>query len=90
MHFIGWLVFGFVAGGIARLLMPGHQPLGCFITSLLGIAGSFVGGLIGSIIHGGPMTIGEPSGWIGSIVGAVVILFLYGKFAKPPAEPPAM
>lgn len=87
---IGWIVFGFIAGGIARLLMPGHQPMGCIFTCLLGIAGSFVGGCIGSVIHGGPMTIHEPSGWIGSIIGAVVILFLYGKFAKPPAGPPVV
>ncbi len=59
MHILGWIVFGLVVGAIARLLMPGRQPLGIIVTILLGIAGSFVGGWIGTLLHGGSLR--EPS-----------------------------
>ncbi|WP_231603584.1 GlsB/YeaQ/YmgE family stress response membrane protein [Neorhodopirellula pilleata] len=71
---IGWIVFGFVVGLIARALMPGTQPLGFFRTMLLGVAGSFIGGLIGFFIVGGSLI--QSSGWIGSIIGAVILLAL--------------
>ena len=82
MHFIGWIVFGLVVGAIARLLMPGRQPMGLILTCLLGVAGSFIGGYIGSMIHGGPMDASQPAGWIGATLGALLLLFLYGMFAK--------
>ena len=46
--FIGWIVFGFVIGVIARFLMPGPQPMGIILTTVLGVAGSFLGGYLGS------------------------------------------
>ena len=82
MHILGWIVFGLIVGAIARLLMPGRQPLGIIVTILLGIAGSFVGGWIGTLLHGGSLSTAEPSGWIGAILGAFLILFLYGDFAN--------
>ena len=82
MAIIGWIVFGLVVGVIARFLMPGRQPMGFILTSLLGIAGSFVGGYIGSMIHGGPLDAAQPAGWIGAILGALLLLFLYGMFAR--------
>jgi uncharacterized membrane protein YeaQ/YmgE (transglycosylase-associated protein family) len=82
MHFLGWIVFGLIVGAIARFLMPGKQPMGCIVTILLGIAGSFVGGFIGSLLSGRPMNMQNPSGWIGAILGAILILFLYGVFAN--------
>ncbi len=82
MHIIGWIIFGLVVGAIARLLMPGPQPMGIILTCILGVAGSFVGGYIGSAIHGGPMDIAQPAGWIGAILGALLLLFLYGIFTK--------
>ena len=83
MHILGWLVFGLVAGAIARLLTPGRQPLGLIMTSLLGIGGSFVGGAIGNAIHGNPLTVATPSGWLGSILGSVLILIVIGMLSKP-------
>ena len=47
---IGSLIIGLIIGGLARLVMPGRDPMGCFMTALLGIGGSLVGGLIGSAI----------------------------------------
>jgi len=80
--FISWIVFGFVVGIIARFLIPGPQPLGFIMTTLLGVAGSFVGGWLGTMFHGGPVDVTEPSGWIGSIIGAVLLLLLYGFVKK--------
>jgi uncharacterized membrane protein YeaQ/YmgE (transglycosylase-associated protein family) len=79
---IGWIVFGLIVGLIARALMPGRQPMGFILTAVLGVAGSFVGGWLGTLLFGG----GEPdasqaAGWIGSIVGALILLFLYGLVA---------
>jgi|1186.fasta_scaffold361004_2 uncharacterized membrane protein YeaQ/YmgE (transglycosylase-associated protein family) len=89
MHFIGWIIFGLIVGALARLLMPGRQPMGFILTCLLGIAGSFIGGYIGSAIHGGPMDATQPAGWIGAVIGALILLFLYGMFAKSTAGPPS-
>jgi uncharacterized membrane protein YeaQ/YmgE (transglycosylase-associated protein family) len=76
MHFIGFLVFGLVVGLIARALMPGRQALGIILTSVLGMLGSLLGGFLGIMIFGGSP--GEPvaAGWIGSILGALLLLGL--------------
>lgn len=73
-----WIIFGLIIGAIARFLMPGKQPLGIIMTILLGIAGSFLGGWLGTMLHGGPMDATQPAGWIGSIIGAFLLLFIYG------------
>lgn len=76
MHFIGFLVFGLVVGLIARALMPGRQSLGVIMTALLGMVGSLLGGFLGMLIFG--QRPGEPvaAGWIGSILGALLVLGL--------------
>jgi uncharacterized membrane protein YeaQ/YmgE (transglycosylase-associated protein family) len=74
--YCGWVILGFFAGLIGRALMPGHQPMGLVMTTLLGIAGSFVGGSIAAIIYGGnPMKL-QPSGFVGAILGSVVLLIV--------------
>jgi uncharacterized membrane protein YeaQ/YmgE (transglycosylase-associated protein family) len=83
MAILGWIIFGFLVGLIARAIMPGAQPMGFLLTILLGVAGSFVGGWLGTLLFGS----GEPdasnaAGWIGSIVGALILLFAYGMLAK--------
>ena len=75
---IGWAIFGLIAGAIAKLLMPGRDPGGWFVTMLLGIAGAVVGGFIGRALWGSSGV----TGWgVGSfalaIGGAVLLLFLY-------------
>lgn len=73
MNIIGWILFGLVVGAIAKFLMPGRDPGGWIVTILLGIAGSFVGGFLASAVGRGSQT----AGWIGSIIGAMVLLFIY-------------
>src|SRR5438046_10737897 len=74
MNIIGWLLFGLVVGAIAKFLMPGRDPGGWIVTILLGIAGSFVGGFLATTIMGRNE---QTAGWIGSIIGAMVLLFIY-------------
>jgi len=82
VHILGWIVFGLVAGALARLLMPGRQPMGLIMTVVLGIVGSFVGGAIGNIFGSGSIFDPTPSGYIGSIVGAFLILLIMGMASK--------
>ena len=77
MHLIGTIIFGLVVGIIAKLLMPGRDPGGFIITALLGMAGALLGTFIGRAIWGGNYA----AGWIMSIAGAVLLLWLYRKFA---------
>ncbi|HYG75513.1 MAG TPA: GlsB/YeaQ/YmgE family stress response membrane protein [Planctomycetota bacterium] len=82
MHIIGWIFFGLVVGALAKLFMPGRDPGGIFVTMLLGISGSLLGGFIGRAIGGA----GTPSGWIGSIVCAMLLLLLYRLIVRPPTH----
>ncbi|HET8657085.1 MAG TPA: GlsB/YeaQ/YmgE family stress response membrane protein [Longimicrobiaceae bacterium] len=75
MTFIWWIIIGGIAGAIAKLLMPGRDPGGCVVTIILGIAGAFVGGWILGLIVPGRGT--GPAGFIGAIIGAVILLFIY-------------
>ena len=77
MSVILFLVFGFVIGLLARALVPGKQKLGIIVTTLLGIAGSFLGGLVANAIAGVELTRLHPAGFIGSLVVAVVLLLAY-------------
>lgn len=76
---IGFLVIGLVAGGLARLIVPGRDPLGCLGTLVLGLVGSFVGGFLGYVIFGRDFTEGpvQTSGIVGSIIGAIIVLLIY-------------
>ena len=74
MNIIGWILFGLVVGAIAKFLMPGRDPGGWIVTILLGIAGSFVGGFLATTLMGRDQA---AAGWIGSIIGAIVLLFVY-------------
>jgi len=77
MHYVWMAIVGFVVGLIARAIMPGEQKLGIIMTAVLGIVGSLVAGFLGQAI--GWYQPGEPVGFIASIVGAVVVLFIYIK-----------
>ena len=75
MSILLWIVFGLVVGIIAKLLMPGRDPGGFIVTTLLGIAGALVGGFIGrSMGFYGP---NQGAGWLMSIAGAIVLLAIY-------------
>ncbi len=73
---IGMLLIGLVVGLIARAIKPGDDKLGWIMTSLLGVAGAFLAGYVGTAM--GWYQQGDPAGWIASVVGAVVLLVLYG------------
>jgi uncharacterized membrane protein YeaQ/YmgE (transglycosylase-associated protein family) len=80
--FILYLVIvGFIAGFLARALVPGRDPMSVGQTILLGIVGSFIGGFIGWALFGADTADGalQPSGLIGSIVGAVIALLVYRR-----------
>jgi uncharacterized membrane protein YeaQ/YmgE (transglycosylase-associated protein family) len=80
---LGWIVYGLIVGVVAKLLMPGRDPGGFIITVLLGIAGAVVGGFAGRALgFYGP---GEAAGFLMSLVGAVILLFLYHKLRRPTA-----
>jgi uncharacterized membrane protein YeaQ/YmgE (transglycosylase-associated protein family) len=85
MAVIGWIIFGLIVGAIARFLMPGQQSMGMIMTILLGVAGSFVGGYVGSLVAGKGLDMAEPSGWIGAVAGALLLLFIYGLVTKKKA-----
>lgn len=72
---IGWIVIGGIAGGIAKLLMPGRDPGGCIITILLGVVGALVAGWLGQQI--GWYSEGDGAGFLAAIVGAFLLLLVY-------------
>jgi uncharacterized membrane protein YeaQ/YmgE (transglycosylase-associated protein family) len=78
MGILTMIVIGLVAGLIARALVPGRQAMGLVATMLLGIVGSFVGGLLGSLFSGGDFLTFQTSGLIWSIIGSVVVLLIVG------------
>jgi uncharacterized membrane protein YeaQ/YmgE (transglycosylase-associated protein family) len=72
---IGWMLFGLIAGAIARLIHPGNEAMGWGMTMILGIAGSLLGGGLAYLFHLGENPY-QPGGWILSIIGAIVLLTL--------------
>ena len=78
MSIILFVLFGIVAGFLARAIMPGRQSMGIVTTGLLGIAGSFVGGFVGSLLTGASVLEFNTSGIIGSVLGALAVLALMG------------
>jgi uncharacterized membrane protein YeaQ/YmgE (transglycosylase-associated protein family) len=76
MSILLFLVFGFIAGLIARAIMPGPQPMGLVMTTVLGVVGSFVGGLLASLVFGYGIIELRATGLIGSVLGALVVMAL--------------
>ncbi|WP_326534454.1 GlsB/YeaQ/YmgE family stress response membrane protein [Pseudorhodoferax sp.] len=77
MGIIGTIVVGLIVGALARFLLPGEQKMGWILTCLLGIGGSLLAGYAGQAL--GLYMAGQGAGFIGSIVGAVVLLFVVQK-----------
>ncbi len=78
MGIIAWIVFGFVIGLLARAIVPGRQHMGFIMTTLLGMAGSLVGGLVTAAITGRSVAEVHGAGFLGSLVGAVLLLVVAG------------
>jgi uncharacterized membrane protein YeaQ/YmgE (transglycosylase-associated protein family) len=82
LHIIWSIIIGFIVGLIARAVMPGAQHLGFVATTLLGIGGSIVGGLIARLFSKpAPGSSFHPAGLIMSIIGALILLFIWGKMS---------
>ncbi len=82
MGIFSWIVFGLIAGVIAKLLMPGRDPGGWIVTILLGIAGALVGGFIGGALWGSAGVTGFNLGSFGlAVAGAIVLLVIYRLLA---------
>lgn len=80
MNFFYTLLVGLVIGAVAKLLMPGKDPGGCIITMLIGLAGSLIGTYLGQAL--GFYRAGEPAGFIGAVVGAMLLLLIYRLLVK--------
>src|SRR5688500_12797933 len=78
---LGWVLFGLVVGIVAKLLMPGRDPGGFIITTILGIVGAVIGGFLGRTL--GLYGPGEPAGFLMATLGAVVLLFIYRMLRRP-------
>ena len=82
LHIIWYIIVGFIVGLIARAVMPGAQHLGFIMTTVLGIAGSIVGGFIARLFSKPePGAAFHPAGLIMSIIGAIILLFIWMKLA---------
>jgi uncharacterized membrane protein YeaQ/YmgE (transglycosylase-associated protein family) len=79
MHLLSWLIAGAIVGGVARLLLPGRDPVGCLGTIFLGIAGAYIGGRLWEGLFG-PQT---GFAWIGSILVAMFLLAILRSLTYP-------
>ncbi len=81
-----WAAFGFIAAIIAKAIVPGKDPGGFFVTILIGIGGAILGGKISSLFGidmGGKVQFYDPRDWIFSVLGAVIILYVWKKIIAP-------
>lgn len=82
MGILSWIIFGLIAGAVAKYLMPGRVSSGFIITIILGIIGACVGGFIGSFLGFGEVTGFNIRSFFIAVVGALVVLFAYGAISK--------
>ena len=82
LHVIWYIIVGFVVGLVARAVMPRAQGMGLIMTTVLGIVGGIVGGFIGRLFSKPePGSAFHPAGFIMSVIGAIIVLFLWTRFA---------
>ena len=79
MGWLAWILFGLIAGIIAKFLMPGRDPGGIIITILIGIAGGVVGGYIGSLLGVGGVSGFNLTSFVTAVLGAILLLFIYRR-----------
>jgi uncharacterized membrane protein YeaQ/YmgE (transglycosylase-associated protein family) len=82
MSIIGMIIVGFIVGVLARFFYPGVITMGFWMTTLLGIGGSLVGGVVSSLIWKTPDGGFHRAGWILSIIGSMVLIWAYLNFGK--------
>lgn len=73
---LSWLVFGLAVGLLARLVLPGRDPMGLLGSTALGVAGAFLGGALASLLDDGRIERLEPGSFIGSLLGATLLLYM--------------
>jgi uncharacterized membrane protein YeaQ/YmgE (transglycosylase-associated protein family) len=81
MGIIAWIIFGLIAGAIAKLLMPGKDPGGIFVTIIIGIVGALIGGFIGSALGFGEVTGFNFGSFVIAVLGAILLLIAYRMLA---------
>ena len=83
MGLISWLIFGLIAGAIAKLIMPGKDPGGFVVTVLIGIAGALIGGFVGRAfgVLEDTTRFWSPMDWLFSVLGGLIVLFIWKKIA---------
>lgn len=79
LSILGWVVFGLIVGALAKLVMPGRDPGGIIVTMLLGVAGAVLAGFLGRAF--GWYQSGQAAGFVMATLGAVLLLFIYRRFA---------
>jgi len=77
MGMLSWIIFGLIAGALAKWIMPGPNPSGCIVTIILGVVGAFVGGYIGTLLGMGKVDGFDIRSFFLAIVGAVLLLAVY-------------
>lgn len=82
MGIFSWIILGLIAGALAKLIMPGKDPGGFFVTILIGIAGAFVGGFVGSFFGFGGVADFSLGSIATAIIGALILLFLFRLVKK--------
>ncbi|MCQ4036089.1 GlsB/YeaQ/YmgE family stress response membrane protein [Kaistella montana] len=82
MGILTWIIFGLIAGAIAKFIMPGNQGMGWLMTIILGIIGAFVGGWIGSMLGWGTVNDFDIKSMLLAVVGALLVLWIYGMATK--------
>ena len=83
MGILSWIVFGLIAGALAKWIMPGKDPGGIVVTMLIGIVGAMVGGYIGTLLGFGAVTGFDLRSLLIAIGGALILLFIYRQLKKP-------
>lgn len=86
MGILSWILFGLIAGALAKFLMPGPDPGGCFMTIVIGIVGAMVGGFIATGMGYGEVTGFDLRSFVIAILGSMVLLGIYRLFSGGPRQ----
>jgi uncharacterized membrane protein YeaQ/YmgE (transglycosylase-associated protein family) len=82
MGILSWILFGFIAGALAKFIMPGKDPGGCLVTSIIGIVGAVVAGFIGTMVGFGKVESFDLGGILLATMGAILLLIIYRVIRK--------
>lgn len=86
MGILAWIIFGLIAGALAKFIMPGEDPGGVIVTILIGILGAVVGGFLGSALMGVEVTGFNLSSFLVAVAGAILLLWIYRMATNRPAR----